>query len=198
MDVRRLKQVVDRVLTSGVPEDKVVWVTELTQCLRKSFYMRKMPVRRTPEMLLGEVLHRDILTALAYELNCSAEVPVELDMGDFKLVGRADLVCDDCVVELKISKSRVVRESWVRQANTYACILKKPYYYIVVVSDATSVFQYVSDYRLFGEVLSRARKYYVEHIARGEPPPPEESNLCDLCEFRNLCSNVKDITKFMR
>ena len=52
-------------LNRRVETNHEVWVTELSDCLRKSFYRRKYGYRVTKEMLAGACIHAELLETVA-------------------------------------------------------------------------------------------------------------------------------------
>ena len=84
----------------------VVFVTEAVQpCVRKSYFNRLYPQPPNISTVVGEFLHR-LLQEQFKAQGYGVEVGLALDLGDFRLVGRADVVHDDengntHVVEIK-------------------------------------------------------------------------------------------------
>jgi len=181
---------------SSVPKDNEIWVSELTGCLRESWYKRLVGVRATKKMVEGLIAHSTLLPFIAERLGCIYEVRVEYSLGKYVLVGRADIVCDDRVIELKVSDSPVIKDEYRLQANAYAYILGKPRYTIVVLSDDINMKTFKTSEKLFKVILNRA-KTYIRYVELSIEPPREESSRCRYCFFRRVCFSDEGLEKFM-
>lgn len=109
------------------PQREGIHVTDLTGCIRKAYYARTqpepvMPIWAHTARTLGTIVH----DALAlYDVN--ANVPLELDLGSFKVVGTADRVANGVVEEVKTTRwldpSRLPYGNHLTQIRFYGAIL---------------------------------------------------------------------------
>jgi CRISPR-associated protein Cas4 len=180
------------------PEQRldVVWVTELSGCLRRSWYRRKLGYRLTKDMLAGRAIHVELLERVAEELpvaHSEAEKRVEyvVSIGDVDiwLVGRVDLFIADgdlrTFVEFKTSDW--IFDEHIEQANIYAVMLNIDKFYICYMPRSSEV-KCREFTRTWAEqdIEERVRKF-VESLTGKEPPQKEENMWCYYCEFKAEC-----------
>ena len=180
----------------GAPvSDSEIYVTEVSGCLRRSFFIRRQPIP-LPENLyvvfeIGKGLHYIIQRFLPVE--ACFEVPCEVDLGDFRLKGRADVVLDDVILELK-SIARI-REDWipypnhVLQLQAYLWMLDRPRGFIVYIEKSRGRIYPIEVEReasAWALIIQRARVLH-HHLLNNEPPRPEPSSLCKICDYRRIC-----------
>ena len=180
----------------GAPvSDSEIYVTEVSGCLRRSFFIRRQPIP-LPENLyvvfeIGKGLHYIIQRFLPVE--ACFEVPCELDLGDFRLKGRADVVLDDVILELK-SIARI-REDWIPYPNhilqlqAYLWMLDRPRGFIVYIEKSRGRIYPIEVEReasAWALIIQRARVLH-HHLLNNEPPRPEPSSLCKICDYRRIC-----------
>lgn len=177
-----------------------VHVTELTGCVRRSWYKRRYGYRATREMIAGSAVHAELLGRVADILAGSpgvgfdyvvAEKGVEklfdVNGGGVWLAGRLDLFIADIqnnirtFVEFKTSEW--IFEEHVEQGNIYAVMLNVDKFYICYMPRSDSVkckeFERTWTER---EVVER-----VQQLLSGTEPPRREGYWCSYCEFRNMC-----------
>ncbi|MBW2675669.1 MAG: Dna2/Cas4 domain-containing protein [Deltaproteobacteria bacterium] len=180
----------------GTPiDDGIIFVTEAVGCLRKSYFIRRSPLP-LPDRLyvifeIGKGVHYIIQRFLPVE--AQFEVPCEVDLGPCVLRGRADVVLNESILELKtIAKIReeyLPYQHHVKQLQAYLWMLDKPRGYIVYIEKGGGRIHVVEVHRdagVWAEVCNRARLLH-EHLVKGEPPPPEPSPLCRICDYAKLC-----------
>jgi CRISPR-associated exonuclease Cas4 len=186
------------------PVDRLdtVYVTELTGCMRRSWYKRKYGYRVTKDMLAGRAVHAELLERVAGELpvaHAEAEKKVEytVSVGDVDvwLAGRVDLFIADgdlrTFVEFKTSDW--IFDEHVEQANIYAAVLNIDKFYICYMpkSDEVKCKEFSRTWTE-KDVEERVRKF-IESLTKDEPPPKEEDVWCYYCEFRNVCKKNKKL-----
>jgi len=192
-----LKEVIRKVMQREVnPPEGEVWVTEVCGCLRRSWFRRKYGEEVTKDMIAGIKGHNILLPKLAEELGCAYEVRIEIPVNNHVLVGKADLVCEDRVIELKLSNSLRIRDEWVTQANTYAVALGKSKFTIAIIGNSIITKDYPANKALFKIVLETA-KIYIKHIKANKPPLPMYGDWCKYCPYRKECNKEKSITDYM-
>ncbi|MCD6148924.1 hypothetical protein J7J18_06155 [bacterium] len=193
-----LKDVIRKVMQREVkPPEGEVWVTEVCGCLRRAWYKRRYGEEITKDMIVGIKGHNILLPKLAEELGCTYEVRIEIPVDSYILVGKADLVCEDRVIELKLSNSLHIRDEWITQANTYAVALGKDKFTIAIIGNSIITKDYPANKALFKIVLETA-KIYIKHIKANKPPPPMYGDWCKYCPYRKECNKEKSITEYMR
>ena len=193
-----LKEIIRKVMRKEVsPPEGEIWVTEVCGCLRRSWYRRRYGEEITKDMIAGIKGHDILLPKLAEELGCAYEVRIEIPVNNHVLVGKADLVCDDRVIELKISNSLHIRDEWILQANTYAVALGKKMFTIVVIGNSIITEDYPVDVVSYKMVLEAA-KTFIKYIKSDVPPPPIRGDWCRYCPFRKECNKEKSIVEYMR
>jgi len=180
------------------PADRLdtVYVTELTGCLRRSWYRRKLGYRVTKEMLAGRAVHAELLERVVEDLPVAyaeAEKKVEyvISVGDVDiwLVGRVDLFIADgdmrTFVEFKTSDW--IFDEHIEQANIYAAMLNIDKFYICYMpkSDEVKCKEFTRTWAELN-VVERVKRF-VEALTKDEPPQKEEDAWCYYCEFRNMC-----------
>jgi len=186
------------------PEERldVVYVTELTGCLRRSWYRRKLGYRMTKDMIAGTAVHAELLERVVEELPVAyaeSEKKVEYVVStgdvDIWLVGRVDLFIADgdmrTFVEFKTSDW--IFDEHIEQANIYAVMLNVDKFYICYMpkSDIVKCKEFT---RTWTEqnVVERVRRF-VEALTKNEPPQKEEDAWCYYCEFKAMCKKNKTL-----
>jgi len=173
----------------------VIYVTEASQCLRKSFYDRKSmrPILDVRNVILtfGNGVHYQLQKLLEGE-GWSSEVEASWDLGRFKLVGHADLYHprENVVLEVK-TVGKVPSKPYnqhVTQLNAYLSMLKAGKGYIIYIGrdGQVKVYNVKPDKKLWSQTIKRAFKLYYS-LQEGKPPQPEFSPLCFHCPFKWSC-----------
>ena len=176
-------------------DSRVIHVTEVTQCLRRSYFLRTRLVQLSPAnalRLIGDEVHKalqEVLKRYGYEV----EFRVAIDAGDVKLVGHVDAYHP--------------KGKYIIEFKTVAKIPKSPYpnhlmqtqAYIALTYSRTGFIAYIArdngDVKVFKvrpnkqtlrKLILRARELS-KALTKGGPPRPEKSPLCNQCEFKYLC-----------
>ena len=176
-----------------------IYISSLSTCLRKAFYEQFFPVYETKlskPVFEGTAIHYfiDYLVKNYGNLlmeNIDSEVRVRYIIDDIKLVGRADIVLDDRIIEVKTTSNIPFKPytSHVLQANAYAYILRKKYFEIAYISnDRIKSFVYETRKDLFDVIVERARILSTA-FKTGIAPDREVSQLCVKCPFYDKCFN---------
>lgn len=175
----------------------VIYVSEASACLRRSYYERVYGRRLTElqlvSILIGSGVHRQLQELLRGK-GWRTEVEVRQRLEGFMLVGHVDAYKPDegVVLEIKtVSRApdRPYREH-ARQINSYLVMTgaRTGYLIYIAMNGAVRVFHEVPSKRLWNEVVERA--LYLHHcLRRGRLPQAERSALCMFCAWRWECMN---------
>ena len=174
--------------------NETIHVTEATQCLLKSFFQRKTPrALLEPKIVvlsMGDLIHKALAEPLSRR-GYKMEVEGEYNIGNVKLVGHADALKRNHVIEIKTS-SRIPHEALEHhylQCNAYNHIFDMDTGYIVYIhkpSGTIRIFDVPRDTERWKYVCLRA--YRLAHcLINGVTPNPEPSWLCSYCEYVDVC-----------
>jgi len=186
------------------PESRldVVWVTELSGCLRRSWYRRKLGYRLTKDMLAGRVIHAELLERVVEELPVAyaeAEKKVEyvVSVGDVDiwLVGRVDLYIaeGDLRTFVEFKTSDWIFDEHIEQANIYAVMLNIDKFYICYMPKSDEVKCKEFSRTWTEQDVEERVKRFVESLTGKEPPQKEENTWCFYCEFKPECKKNKKL-----
>ena len=186
------------------PVDRLdtVYVTELTGCMRRSWYRRKLGYRMTKDMIAGTAVHAELLERVVEELPVAyaeseknVEKLISIGDSDVWLVGRVDLFIADgdmrTFVEFKTSDW--IFDEHIEQANIYAVMLSIDKFYICYMPKSDTV-KCKEFERTWTEqnVVERVRRF-VTALTKDEPPQKEEDAWCYYCEFKAMCKKNKTL-----
>jgi len=177
----------------GIAPPNVVRVTELVQCLLKSWLERVHGYLPSDKKLVVLVLGDDVhyLMNARFPLG-EGEVRVEKEYKGVRIRGRVDRILGDAVLEFKTA-SRVPLsplDHHVDQLQLYLWLTGKERGFVVYVSKVNGdvkAFEVVRDEERVSELLDRAL-ILSKCLKEGVRPKPEPGWLCKFCEFRNKCS----------
>lgn len=177
----------------GVAPSNVVRVTELVQCLLKSWLERVHGYSPSDRKLVVLVLGDDVhyLMSARFPLG-EGEVRVEKEYRGVKIRGRVDRILGDAVLEFKTA-SRVPLsplDHHVDQLQLYLWLTGRRRGFIVYVSKVSGevrVFEVVKDEERISELLDRALTLS-KSLREGIRPKPESGWLCKFCEYKHGCS----------
>lgn len=183
-------------------EPDVIHVSEVAGCLRKAYYYRTLNLPVPPDkvviLTIGGLIHRVIQPELT-ELGYTCEAELRADMGPFTLVGHADALNTEHVIELK-SVTRMPREPYTHhllQANAYAVMAEVPHFAVAYISKAGGYVRttfHRADQGLFDLLASRACELY-EALRARKPPKPEPSKLCRWCSAYPICRGLRRLSE---
>lgn len=199
-----VERIVFRSLRTAYEKDKgswtappdVVYVTEVTSCLLRSWYIRTMAGPISDEkiviLLLGDDVH--YLINSQFPLG-EGEKSFEKEHQGVTLKGRVDRIAGELIFEFKTASSipREPREHHVDQMQLYFWLTEKNKGFLVYVSKTTGqvkAFQINRDEKKIQSLLERAIRLS-DSLKQAVPPPPEKGWLCDYCEFRDQCPAFK-------
>jgi CRISPR/Cas system-associated exonuclease Cas4 (RecB family) len=183
---------------------KELWVSEIVFCPRQAYlsYVLNPSLPMKDALLAGIFLHRLIQKKLESD-GYGVEVYVEKQLRNdgWKLVGRADVVGDDHIVEIKAVSSldKDVNDYWIEQANFYAHVLEKPKFKILMVEKPTgryAEYEYDVDEGLAEKTVDKA-KMVVDFIEKKMLPPPCDRGWCrkGYCAFAFICNGLSSEPK---
>ncbi len=142
---------------------------------------REVSLLQKLRMLLGKLWH--LIVEIKYE---EKEIPLRGELFGFEVVGRADAVTEDAVVEIK-SADGPSDGAWYGdylQASIYALLANKNK---IVIKYRNGEREFEPD----GEEVERIFRL-VEMIEDGYLPPPKRSRWCAKCPFKELCEALGD------
>lgn len=179
-----------------------LWVTELTKCLRYSFYNRvllsSMDFRAAYRIIRGRLYHEFVTSSIPL-----GETEQRDSLGkkamfrarngkEITITGRADLAVGDYVVDLK-TVTRLPKEAYsdhLAQIQLYLYLYDKPRGLLVYIDDGGRIkpVHVERNEDEISKLLRRAEELY-EALRTGTPPPPEEDKWCRYCPWNTpkLC-----------
>lgn len=178
---------------TGIAPPNVVRVTELVQCLLKSWLERVHGYLPSDKKLVVLVLGDDVhyLMNARFPLG-EGEVRVEREYRGVKIRGRVDRILGDAILEFKTA-SRVPLSPLnhhVDQLQLYLWLTGKEKGFVVYVSKVNGdvrAFEVVRDEERISELLDRALTLS-KCLKEGVRPKAEPGWLCKFCEYKNKCS----------
>jgi len=200
VDEHHIERMVYRAFRAAWEEDRgsrvtppdLVYVTDVTQCLLKSWYQRTFGEPPLEEKVVLLVLGDDV----HYILNESfpigeGEKSAEKEYGGVRVRGRADRLLSSFVVEFK-TVNFIPKEPYdhhVAQTQLYLWLFDKPSAFIVYVSKKdgrVKAFRVNRNEEEIRKLLERAA-LLSKHLREGTRPAPEPGWLCKYCEYGKLC-----------
>ena len=164
------------------------WImpTELSTCLRRSWYARKKGKNIIGEnAVLGIAIHNTVQD-VAKRFNCEVEKEIQGEIAGVKVRGRADLVCDDAVIEIKTTA--IHDQLHYFQPVIYATLLKKDRAYMLYVDRNTGniTFFQVDISFILPFAIERLKAYH-SAVVENKLPQKEYSQACRYCIYKSLC-----------
>jgi len=182
---------------ASVISPNTVYVTEVCQCLLRSWLNRTLKAppsdNKVVLMVLGDSTH--YIMKDYFPLGEGEHTSEKVVDGTVKIVGRADRVLEDVVIEFK-TVSRLPESPYeihINQVQLYMWLFDKTKALLVYVSRANGdikTFEVQRDDGIINGLVDRA-KMFSKLLKNGKVPKAEESSLCAFCEYRELCANFK-------
>ena len=179
------------------PQPNTIYVTEVSCCIRKSWYIRALNEPLSPEtvviMVLGDAVHyimRDMLSL------GESEKRFEKQVGDFKIAGRVDKILGNIVVEFKTTSQIPQKpyEHHIDQLQLYLWLSDLNIGYLVYVDKRrgkVKAFKVTRNDERIKRLLLKAKKLY-SSLKTGMPPEPDPKPWeCEYCQFKELCEYYK-------
>ncbi len=206
MDCRTLRELVRDLLCSAYFETRfergdprTISVTEVTQCLRYSWFARREPkcIPQVVTLLLGVEGHKLFLSKLQSYGFITEKLVAERRDG-VKLVGRCDAWHPDLDVVVEFKTCRKVPpepyDDHVFQARIYAELLRARNIFIVYVAREmpydVKVFS-VSPKHVLDKAFERA-KILSRCLEKAEIPPRDRGRWCRYCPYSFECAKYGD------
>ncbi len=183
--------------------DKTIWVTELSRCLRQSFLMRKegktkLQASQAMRIHIGAGLHIRLQKILAkHGFETEVRVQRKTALG-FTVVGRIDVYDkeENVVYELKYTHhdklDKVRLNNYLRQLNYYIEMANAMKGYLVIIHADGSVEEIKRDW---AETDLEARANAFGIYAEENILPPRKKRIdaeCMECPFYNFCWRGKE------
>lgn len=197
-----VKELIIKMIEMDIKEhkkDKTIYVTQVTQCLRKSYYEIISNAidpyyELAKKFLLGKSMHlwlQSLVRKYGKELKLRYEVekPIRYKYRGYTIKGRADLIINDTVIEIKTTTKgiNIPNIMHILQANEYAYWLSKPQFIILYVTGNDIIeFGFKTDkgrHLIFKDRLNEL----IDALNKGKPPKHESTNECKYCKYRNTC-----------
>jgi len=185
-----------------INDSSTVYVTELTGCVRRSWYKRRYGYRVTRDMIVGTAIHSDVLLRVALLMERSYDVVavekkveklLNVNGNDIWLVGRVDLYIADKERNIKtfveFKTSEWIFEEHVEQGNIYSVMLDVDKFYICYMpkSDTVKCKEFERTWTE-SDIIER-----IKQLLSNAEPPRREGVWCSYCEFKNLCKKNKTL-----
>lgn len=198
-----LKSKLEKSILSPLVSDSIS-VTEVTQCLRKSYYSRHIPnVVDSATIDLGLAIHDKVQKYFENDdkILCAFEIPIQTaidtDHGQVILKGRVDAMCNingnEYLIEFKTTDKYIDEpyDAHINQVALYSVMMPSTNYIIayirrkegiVTLFDVTDK---ITD-ELRNKMIERVKKLYNSLVTNTEPDR-EKGILCSYCNFANIC-----------
>ncbi|MGC9107972.1 MAG: PD-(D/E)XK nuclease family protein [Infirmifilum sp.] len=194
---RSLRTAYEKDRGSWTAPPDVIYVTEVTGCLLRSWYMRTMAGPISDEkiviLLLGDDVH--YLINSQFPLG-EGEKSFEREYKGVTIKGRVDRIAGELIFEFKTASNipREPREHHVDQMQLYFWLAEKNKGFLVYVSKTTGqvkAFPIIRDEQRIQTLLGRAESLS-NSLRLAVPPAPEKGWLCEYCEFRDRCIGFRE------
>lgn len=180
-------------------DNNTIHVSEVTQCLRKSYYQRISAKKFTgveAVILIGAQLHESLQNVIR-RYGFRTEFQVAVKENGVKLVGHIDAYHPEAGVVLEFKTVDKIPEkcytSHYLQANAYHFMGLAEATYIIYISRSrgdVEVRRIKPSMRKYEELIKRA-KILSEALNNNRPPYPEPSHTCNYCPFKYRCKPWK-------
>ncbi len=202
MDIREVIEKAVRIEQSK--RENEIYISEISRCLRYSWYFRRRPIEPSHYALLGADVHNRLLPVIVEVLKqegweCGYEVETPILSIENRLVrGRADIMCTSpkrVVIELKTTSNPSV-------FNKALLFYRRQLWYYMALFRATDGYLVLTDFQgkiIYTEHHTLDEKEYATYIREildrastlisSIPPVREVTPFCNICQFRNQCLN---------
>lgn len=178
--------------------EKTIFVTQVLQCLRRSYIeiIKGVDIRYklSKPLLIGSAIHKYVEYLInkykdVLNLNIEAEKHVEFMHRGWRVVGRADIVTDKEVWEIKVTSRtyKIPSLLHIAQANLYAYLLNKDIIRIIYFRD-NKIEEFIYQYtpRLIDMFFKRLNKL-IDALENNQLPEKEEDFWCSTCPYKYGC-----------
>jgi len=182
-----------------------LWVTDLCQCLRRSYYSLKYPLKPEQKLkrslIIGKSIHLYLESLLLKHkdklgIDIEIEKPVRYVIDGMVIRGYADIVLGNILYEIKTTSKIPVKPYFehILQAGFYAYVLHLREFCIVYINDnGYKEFCMETNDGIINIIKDRVR-VLKEALESGKPPPREKSVLCNYCPYKTICFEQKTLT----
>ena len=200
-----IEKMIYRVFRASYEEDKggylappdLIYVTDVSQCLLKSWFNRAFGEPPSDEKVVILVLGDDVHYLLNEKFPVGkGEESAERSINGVRIRGRADRVFSESIIEFKTATfiPSKPRDHHVLQLQLYLWLFDKKYGFIAYVSKRdgkVKAFKVSRDEDIIKKLLDRAI-ILSKHLKEGTMPEPEKGWLCDYCEYKSWCPVHRD------
>jgi CRISPR/Cas system-associated exonuclease Cas4 (RecB family) len=175
-------------------------VSEVGRCLRFLYFSRVIgrleDVGSKPEVIASKNMHVEFQNDYAaIDETAKMEKEVMFVHENFIIVGKADIITEEKVIEIKTVKNLPEKPypPHLRQINFYMKLCgreKGSLIYIKRETKEQKTFSVDYDEDLFLEDLKRFEKL-TKHLETTTVPEKERTKMCEFCEYKELCEKIK-------
>jgi len=211
MNYKDLLDVIRNALLDSLGEyefkENMVSVNEAIQCLRKSYYIRKLNIKPKYvedhlNLIIGKAVHEFIQDRLERYSDSDIDFEFEVEVTDDILIGHIDAIMTydgtDYVLEFKTVKNTPNKPlpTHFLQLNAYLNMYrskrKANYGYVIYIpkhKGSIRAFSIKLNPDAYAHVKIRAERLY-ESLQNGRLPPADINNSCWFCEYYKYCSEA--------
>jgi len=185
----------------NVSSPNTIYVTEVCQCLLRSWFNRTLKAppsdNKVVLMVMGDSAH--YIMKDYFPLGEGERTSEKLIDGTIRVIGRADRVLEDVVIEFK-TVSRIPESPYnvhVNQVQLYMWLFDKNRALLTYVSRASGdikTFEILRDDEIISKLIEKIRMF-ADCLRDGKIPEAEENPLCTFCEYRELCTSYREKKK---
>lgn len=174
-----------------------IHVSDIIQCLRKSFFDKKLQFNTfNLSMLRGKAMHDILLKHMAEYLNGKYEVEVKHTIGDVNIIGTVDLVFgNNNIIELKTAgyQYNTIPTRYIYQVQAYLNIIRGNVGYLVIIhNNDIRIHTIYRDDAFYDILCNRAIELYNSlhnnTIPKSRTIEYSETKYdCKYCAYKDLC-----------
>jgi len=179
-----------------------IHVTDLTTCLRRSYYIKKhgfpMNEKLAYWLLFGQVIHDMVEKEIAEYYNGKAEMQGYIKWDNVKVHATCDVLTDQYVIEIKTCNRIPYKpyDNHREQLNAYLHIFNRQIGKLVYISRSqlqSHVFTIQPEYTLFVETMQKA--VVLDQALKNNKPPRCNLSLdqrkfyCRDCPYKDKCTD---------
>ncbi|MFZ8789177.1 MAG: PD-(D/E)XK nuclease family protein [Acidilobaceae archaeon] len=203
-EVKRILAAIEKAIMLEVSEltrapPNTIWATEVSRCIRQSFYSRiylkSLDFGAAYTILRGRLLHEVVLRNMPLGVTETEEgtrsIVVEDEAGKVEVRGRADMVVGDYIVDLKTSERAPDKlpEEYRGQVQLYMELYGRSKGLVVYITrEGLKYFQENRDEGRIAKLKEKALKLS-RALRENKPPEPEVGFWCRWCSWstQELC-----------
>lgn len=197
---KRIRESIDYALKKESEKQQnrsnTIHVSDIIQCLRKSYYDKKTGNIMNLSMIRGKAMHDILLKHMAEYLDAKYEVEVKYSIDDIDIIGTIDILLNNNdVIELKTMgySPHTIPSRYIYQIQAYLNIVDgKTGYLVTICNNDVNIYDIHKDDEFINIMERRAKNLY--HALCNNTTPKERwinySDIkyeCKLCRYRNNC-----------